>query len=250
VDWYNGHPDHRDHRFDLHGEVAAIIGQGNVAIDIARALSEPNAELRQTDMAAHAVAALASSRIREVHIIGRRGLAQAKFTNKELREQREIAGCACEVRDDDLQLNAASQAEVADKNSLVAAKNVEILAGWTQPGPADAHPGSSSISSRVRCALRATAVSSASCSSATSCPARRSTSRPAAPGRRARCAATWSSAASAISAGRYRACRSTLHAASSRTMPDVWRARAICMPSLGLSAARRESSERTGPWPP
>jgi ferredoxin--NADP+ reductase len=122
----------------LSGEVAVIIGQGNVAVDIARALTKPMQELRSTDMAAHAVAALEASRIREVHIVGRRGPAQAKFTNKELRELGEISGCVCEVREEDLELNEASRAELADKNNFVASKNVEILGAWTNPPPADA----------------------------------------------------------------------------------------------------------------
>jgi ferredoxin--NADP+ reductase len=81
VGWYNGHPDYRDRNFDLSNEIAVIVGQGNVAIDVARILAKPVDELRQTDMAEHALSALASSRVREIHIIGRRGPAQAKFTN-------------------------------------------------------------------------------------------------------------------------------------------------------------------------
>lgn len=130
VGWYNGHPDHRDAQFDLRGEVAVVIGQGNVAIDVARILSKPIDELRKTDIAAHALEVLAESRVREVHLIGRRGPAQAKFTNKELRELGEIPGCSCAVSAADLTLNAASAAEIEDKTNFVAAKNVEILQPW------------------------------------------------------------------------------------------------------------------------
>ena len=136
VGWYNGHPDYRNSQFDLSSEIAVVIGQGNVAIDIARVLCKPIEELRSTDMAAHALDALAKSRIREVHIIGRRGPAQAKFTNKELRELGDIAGCTCEVAAGDIQLNEACRQELEDKSNFVAAKNVEVLNKWVQSNPA------------------------------------------------------------------------------------------------------------------
>lgn len=132
VGWYNGHPDHRDAEFDLSGEVAVVIGQGNVAIDVARILAKPVDELRKTDMAAHALAALAESRVREIHVIGRRGPAQAKFTNKELRELGDIPACHCAVSPEDLDLNAASVTELEDKTNFVAAKNIEILQPWAR----------------------------------------------------------------------------------------------------------------------
>lgn len=135
VGWYNGHPDHRDAPFDLSGEVAVVIGQGNVAIDVARILSKPIDELRKTDIASHALEVLAESRVREVHLVGRRGPAQAKFTNKELRELGEIPGCSCAVSASDLTLNAASVAELEDKTNFVAAKNVEILQPWAVEMP-------------------------------------------------------------------------------------------------------------------
>ncbi|MEY2891854.1 MAG: hypothetical protein RJA98_1762 [Pseudomonadota bacterium] len=130
VGWYNGHPDHRDAQFDLSREVAVVIGQGNVAIDVARILSKPVDELRKTDMAAHALDVLAESRVREIHVIGRRGPAQAKFTNKELRELGDIPGCRCETPLANLDLNAESTTELDDKTNFVAAKNVEILRLW------------------------------------------------------------------------------------------------------------------------
>lgn len=138
VGWYNGHPDHRDAQFNLSGEVAVVIGQGNVAIDVARILSKPIDELRKTDIAAHALEVLAESRVREVHLIGRRGPAQAKFTNKELRELGEIPGCSCAVSAADLTLNAASAVELEDKANFVATKNVEILQPWAHDTSPDA----------------------------------------------------------------------------------------------------------------
>lgn len=135
VGWYNGHPDHRDAQFDLRGEVAVVIGQGNVAIDVARILSKSVDELRGTDIAAHALDALAESRVREIHIIGRRGPAQAKFTNKELRELGEIQGSSVHVPLEDMTLNMESEVELEDKNNYVAAKNVEILRSWIDRPP-------------------------------------------------------------------------------------------------------------------
>ena len=127
VGWYNGHPDFRDRTFDLSQEVATIIGQGNVAMDVARILAKTADELKQTDIAEHALEALASSNIREIHVIGRRGPAQAKFTHLELRELGELAECDPVVNPDDLILNPASQAELEDKKNRSNIKNYEIL---------------------------------------------------------------------------------------------------------------------------
>src|SRR6202171_4695282 len=85
VGWYNGHPDFRDCTFDLSQEVAVVVGHGNVAADVARILQQPPDDLRRTDIAAHALEVLAESKVREVHLVGRRGPAQAKFTTRELR---------------------------------------------------------------------------------------------------------------------------------------------------------------------
>jgi ferredoxin--NADP+ reductase len=92
VGWYNGSPDHAHLAFDLSQEVAVVIGQGNVAIDVCRILARPVDELRRTDIAQHALDALAGSRIRDIHLVGRRGPVQAKFTPKELRELGTLPG--------------------------------------------------------------------------------------------------------------------------------------------------------------
>ena len=77
VAWYNGHPDYRDRKFDLSGKVAVVIGQGNVAADVCRILCKTPDELKNTDIAQHALEALQQSKIGEVHMVGRRGPAQA-----------------------------------------------------------------------------------------------------------------------------------------------------------------------------
>ncbi len=86
VGWYNGHPDHAHLKIDLSHHGAAIIGNGNVAIDCARVLAKTVEELSTTDIADHALKVLAASQVRDIHIIGRRGPHQASFTTKEAGE--------------------------------------------------------------------------------------------------------------------------------------------------------------------
>ncbi|HEX9181573.1 MAG TPA: FAD-dependent oxidoreductase, partial [Burkholderiales bacterium] len=135
VGWYNGHPDYRERRFDLSQEVAVIVGQGNVAADVCRILAKSVDELRQTDITEHALEALAASRVREIHVIGRRGPAQAKFTNKELRELGELPNADAVLDPGALALNPASTAELEAKANVVSAKNVEIFREWAARAP-------------------------------------------------------------------------------------------------------------------
>jgi ferredoxin--NADP+ reductase len=86
VGWYNGHPDYRKARFDFSVPRVAVVGNGNVAVDVARILLRTPAELERTEIAAYALDALRSSRVREVFMLGRRGPAQAAFTPAELEE--------------------------------------------------------------------------------------------------------------------------------------------------------------------
>lgn len=125
VGWYNGHPDYRDCTFDLSGEVAVVIGVGNVAMDVARILAKTVDELKSTDIAIHALEALAESKIREIHLVGRRGPAQAAYTPMELKEMGELAICQPIVAPASLALNPASEAERSDHNVQ---RNMELLA--------------------------------------------------------------------------------------------------------------------------
>jgi ferredoxin--NADP+ reductase len=127
VGWYNGHPDYRDLEFDLSSESAIIIGQGNVAIDICRILAKSVDELRKTDIAAHALDALAESRIREIHLIGRRGPVQARFTTKELRELGQLSECDPFVNPEDLLLSETCKSELSDVREPARARNFEIF---------------------------------------------------------------------------------------------------------------------------
>ena len=132
VGWYNGHPDYRDRVFDLSQEVAVIIGQGNVAMDVSRILAKTADELRGTDIARHAFDALAKSKVREIHLIGRRGPVQAKCTTPELRELGELAECDVIVRHRDLVLDHASQAELDYADNVTAQKNMAELRAFAE----------------------------------------------------------------------------------------------------------------------
>lgn len=127
IGWFNGHPDYRDRTFDFGQHAVAIVGQGNVAADVCRILAKSVDELRTTDIAEHALDTLARSKVKEIHVIGRRGPVQAKFTTKELRELGEITGCAALVDPAELTLNAASEAELADRNSLNSPGNLKLF---------------------------------------------------------------------------------------------------------------------------
>ena len=136
VGWYNGHPDYRDRVFDLSQEVAMVIGQGNVAMDVTRILAKTVDELRNTDIAEHALDALAESKIKEIHLVGRRGPVQAAFTPPEIKEIGELADCDVVLDPADLELNQASQLELDDPNNQHSQKNMAILRDFAnRPAP-------------------------------------------------------------------------------------------------------------------
>ncbi len=112
VAWYNGHPDHADRTFDLTGTRAVIVGNGNVALDVARLLVVDEATLTKSDMAEHAVAALRESAIEEVVVLGRRGPVQAAFTNPELLALGYLPGVDVVVDPAELELDEVSAALV------------------------------------------------------------------------------------------------------------------------------------------
>lgn len=127
VAWYNGHPDYRDCQFDLQQERVAVIGVGNVAVDVARILCRTPQELAQTDIADYALEALRHSRVKEVFLIGRRGPAQAAFTNPEIKELGEMAGADISIPPDEAELDPLSQAALARSQDRATQKKVEIL---------------------------------------------------------------------------------------------------------------------------
>ena len=136
VAWYNGHPDFRDREFDLSGERAIVIGNGNVAADVARMLALTRDELAQTDVADHALEVLAESRIEEIVVLGRRGPAQAAFTNPELLELGAMTDADVVVDPRDVEVDPLSRAWLeSDAASATSRKNVDILAGYAGFAP-------------------------------------------------------------------------------------------------------------------
>jgi ferredoxin--NADP+ reductase len=137
VAWYNGHPDYRDLEFDLSAKRAVVIGNGNVAADVARMLTLGAAELERTDVADHALAALRESRIEEVVVLGRRGPAQAAFTSAELRELGNLPGVDLQVGE--VELDPESARWLDDEGTFTARKNLQLLREFAaRPPQADA----------------------------------------------------------------------------------------------------------------
>jgi len=135
VGWYNGHPDHTDLEVDLRAaERAVVIGNGNVAIDVARMLVLAPSELAPTDTADHALEVLAESHVKEVVIVGRRGPAQAAFTNPELLELGELADADVIVEQAELERALAVHDSGAEAN-ITARRNVEILRSYSERPP-------------------------------------------------------------------------------------------------------------------
>lgn len=132
VRWYNGHPAGAALPVDLRRvHSVAICGLGNVALDCARVLLRPVADLAATDMAAYAVAALQKSGVREVHILARRGPAQAACTPKELRELLSLEGIALKVHPPGA-LELAPQCEAEVKGNRIRRRVVEVVTKATQ----------------------------------------------------------------------------------------------------------------------
>lgn len=134
VAWYNGHPDYRDLEFDLSCERVAVVGNGNVAMDVARMLVLPLEELEVTDTADHAIEALSASNVKEVVILGRRGPAQAAFTNPELRELGELTDA--DVIVEPFELDRHSAQSIEGEGDITPRRNVEILQDFAARAPA------------------------------------------------------------------------------------------------------------------
>jgi ferredoxin/flavodoxin---NADP+ reductase len=127
VAWYNGHPDFQHLEFDLSAERAVVIGNGNVAVDVARMLALTSEELEPTDTTDAALDAFANAGIREIVMVGRRGPAQAAFTTPELQELGELAGADVIVDPSDLE-----DAEPHDTNSE---RNLAVLREYAAREP-------------------------------------------------------------------------------------------------------------------
>jgi ferredoxin--NADP+ reductase len=137
VAWYNGHPDYADRDFDLSAQTAVVVGNGNVALDVARMLALSHEELAVTDIADHALHALRNSDVREVVVLGRRGPAQAAFTNPELRELADLQLADVIVDPAEAELDAASRAWLeSDAADPTNRRNVETIQRYAATPPA------------------------------------------------------------------------------------------------------------------
>ena len=210
VNWYCGHPDSDAGAFTLDAESVAVVGVGNVAVDVARILVRDPAELRRTDMPQSVLEALMASKVREVHMIGRRGPAQAKFTTKELRELGELSGrghrgAAGRARPGPASTRPAQSAELADSDRRVRG-NLAVIRDWAAREPAG---GERRLT--VRFWLRPEKIDGTERLSGLTPSAPGSTSRAGSPGPGSsrRSGARWCSAAWATRACRCPACRST-----------------------------------------
>ncbi|MEV5262705.1 FAD-dependent oxidoreductase [Streptomyces anulatus] len=138
VSWYSAHPDVGADPFVLDARSAVVIGVGNVAVDVARILARGAEELRATDVPRAALSALEDSRVRDVHIVGRRGPSQARFTTKELRELGALPGARVVVDPAELALDPAYAAPDGLPGALplpaVVRRNLEVLRGWSAAG--------------------------------------------------------------------------------------------------------------------
>lgn len=144
VNWYCGHPDVDPDAFTLDAESVAVIGVGNVAVDVARILARDVSELSGTDIPEPVLAALRASKVREVHVIGRRGPAHAKFTTKELRELGELPGVSVEVSPLELALDgfdSSGQSRTLAESDRRVRGNLLAMNEWLASGGADGADG-------------------------------------------------------------------------------------------------------------
>ena len=139
VGWYNGHPDHRHHSFDLANATrVALVGNGNVAMDVARVLLADPEVLAKTDIADHSLATLRESKVTEVILLGRRGPAQAAFSPKEIEEIHEIEGVDVVVLKDDGELDELSAKWLEEEGARSQQRNVKFLQERANAGDDDA----------------------------------------------------------------------------------------------------------------
>jgi ferredoxin--NADP+ reductase len=136
VNWYNAHPDFADREFDLSCERVVVIGNGNVAADVARMLALTRDELEETDTADHAIEAFGGSSVKEILVLGRRGPAQASFTNPEVRELGEMANADIDIDQGEMELDELSREWLeSDDADPTNRRNVEIFTDFSQREP-------------------------------------------------------------------------------------------------------------------
>ncbi len=127
VAWYNSHPEHTGLDFDLSGKKVVIVGVGNVAVDVARILSLTKSEMEKTDIADYAFEKLAESGIEEIQVLGRRGPAQAAFTNPELRELEKLEDADLLTLPDEAEPDPLTLEELERKPDRAAQTKIELI---------------------------------------------------------------------------------------------------------------------------
>ena len=127
VGWYNSHPDHMGLGFDFSGKKVVIVGVGNVAVDVARILSLSREEMQKTDIADYALEQLVESGIKEIHMLGRRGPAQAAFTNPELRELEKLEDADLLTLADEAQPDSLTLEELEHKPDRAAKTKIDLI---------------------------------------------------------------------------------------------------------------------------
>lgn len=140
VGWYNGHPDYHGLKPDLDTQTAVVVGNGNVALDIARVLVKSRSEMAVSDLPDYADDAIHHSPISDVYVLGRRGPAEAKFTNVELREMGRLELCAPLVEPPVLR---PSSEALSDRDRRLSEKNLatfaEFIEAWDETKPKRVH---------------------------------------------------------------------------------------------------------------
>ncbi len=124
VSWYNSHPDWSAISMEVDAQGVAVIGIGNVAIDVTRVLAKTYDELKATDIAPYALDVLKESPVTDIHLLGRRGPAQAKFSTKELKDLTQLEAADLVVRPEEVELSDAEMDAITD---ATARRNVEVL---------------------------------------------------------------------------------------------------------------------------
>jgi ferredoxin--NADP+ reductase len=135
VGWYNAHPDYRDLQFDLTQTHVAVVGNGNVAMDVARILASTREELATTDIADYALEALANSRVTDIYVLGRRGPAQAAFTNPEIKELGLLKNAEVVVLPQDAELDPLSTEDMLKNDDRTTEQNVQTLMRYSIQQP-------------------------------------------------------------------------------------------------------------------
>ena len=236
VGWYNAHPHFEETTPDLSGARAVVVGNGNVALDVARILITDPDVLAETDIADHALESLRPCGVEEVVIIGRRGPLQSAFTTLELRELVDLEGV--DVIVDPAQLEGISDEDAAAVGKI-AKQNIKVLRDYAsrEPRPGHRRMVFRFLTSPIE--IKGEDRSKASCSAATSwSPTRMDGCRPRTPATARSCRFSWSCDRWGIAVCPLQVCRSTTRARLSRTPTAGWRAVATSTSSAGSSADR------------